>query len=406
MRALTAQTYVAARVFDATGAPVIEQGFVQVEDGHIARVGKASDLGSAASSATDLGDVTLLPGLVNTHTHLTFSADADVLENALHDSHEMKVIRAVKNARLALHSGVTTIRDCGSSNPIVFAMREASAEGLIDAPHVWASGEVITSTGGHCYFFGIECDSAEDIRRAVRRQVKAGADFIKVMATGGGITPNTFPANAQFTRDEMMALTEDARRLHRRVAAHCHGTPGIRNAIDAEVTTIEHCSFMTPDGVEYEAPLAQAVADKGIYVCPTISTGERMRQKLLAEGQELPERWRNSVPKRRDNLRRMYDLGVKFIAGSDAGVGFVPFDDFQLDLEMLVEHVGMPNNEAIMSATSVAAEAIGSDEFGTLEAGKRADMIAVHGNPLHDIGALRDIRMVMKSGAVAVNKQA
>lgn len=403
---MASSTYLAARVFDATGDSVIEQGFVRIEDGKIAAVGKASDLGSNARSAVDLGDLTLLPGLVNTHTHLTFSADADVLQNALNDSHEMKTIRAVKNARLAIETGVTTIRDCGSSNPIVFAMREASAAGLIAAPHIWASGEVITSTGGHCYFFGIECDSEEDVRKAVRRQVKAGADFIKVMATGGGITPNTFPENAQFTREEMIALADDSRRLNRRVAAHCHGTPGISHAIDAGVTTIEHCSFMTSDGVEYEEPLAKAVVDKGIYVCPTISTGARMRQKMEAEGVELPARWRNSMSSRTDNLRRMYDLGVKFIAGSDAGVGFTTFDDFQLDLELLVEMIGMPNSEAIICATSRAAEAIGSDEFGTLEAGKRADVIAVKGNPLDDISALRDVELVLKSGEIMVDRRA
>ncbi len=199
---------------------------------------------------------------------------------------------------------------------------------------------MLTSTGGHCYFFGVECDSIEDIKRAVRSQVKAGADYIKVMATGGGLTPNTNPREAQFNREEMIALVQDAQRIGKRVAAHCHGTPGIKNAIDAEVTTIEHCSFMVPQGVEYEQPVADAIAEKGIYVCPTIGVGERFRQYADREGIELPAGMAQTRPKRIENFRRLLDSGVKFVSGNDAGMTFTGFDDFQLDLEMLVEYVG------------------------------------------------------------------
>lgn len=397
---MAVQTYLAAHVFDGSGTSAIENGFVQVEDGKINAVGRRDELGSAASGATDLGEATLLPGLINMHTHLTLSADDNVLESALYDSYETKVMRAVEHARQAIYSGVTTIRDCGTLNSIVFAIREASERGVIDAPHVWASGDVLTSTGGHCYFFGVESDTVEDVQRAVRRQVKEGADFIKVMATGGGLTPNTFPAHAQFTEEQMKALADDARRLGKRVAAHCHGTPGIKNAVSAEVSTIEHCSFMTPDSIEYDAQVAQGVADKGIYVCPTISVGERARQRAEQAGVELPGRFRGMREKRTDNLRRLRDLGVKFVSGSDAGVTWTRFDDFQLDIEMLVEMIGLSNAEAIQSATSVAAEAIGTEEFGTLAPGKRADVLAVNGNALNDIGALRDINFVMKSGAI------
>ena len=397
------ETLLADRLFDGTGAPAIEKAFVQIEDGRITAVGKQSELGSAANGATDLGDATLLPGLINMHTHLTCSAETNVLHQALHDSYEVKMMRAIENARKAVLSGVTTIRDCGTLNSIVFAIREASKEGLITAPHVWASGEVLTSTGGHCYFFGVECDSVEDIKRAVREQVKAGADYIKVMATGGGLTPNTNPREAQFDRDEMIALVEDSRRIGKRVAAHCHGTPGIRNAIAAEVTTIEHCSFMVPDGVKYEQPLAEAIAEKGIYVCPTIGVGERFRQYAEREGIELPAGMAQTRPQRIENFRRLLDAGVKFVSGNDAGMTFTGFDDFQLDLEMLVEYVGMSNGDAIVTATGQAAEAIGTEEFGTLQVGRRADILGVRGNALHDISALRDLLIVKKSGQTLVN---
>lgn len=402
---MAVQTLLAARLFDGVGTE-IQDAFVQVEDGKITAVGRKTDLGSAAQGATDLGDATLLPGLVNVHTHLTFTGDGDVLGPALNDSYDIKVMRAVENARKALYSGVTTIRDCGTLNPIAFGIREASAQGIIEAPHVWAAGEVITSTGGHCYFFGIECDTAEDVVKAVRRQVKEGADFIKVMATGGGLTPNTFPEWAQFDREQMMALTADSKRLGKRVAAHCHGTPGIYNAIDAEVTTIEHCSFITAEGVEYDDRAAAGVAEKGIYVCPTLSTGERARQKAEAAGIQIPPRWGRTRELRMDNMRKLVEAGVQMISGNDAGVTWTGFDDFQLDLEMLVEYVGFSNADAIVTATSSAAEAIGSDEFGVLAAGKRADIIAVKGNALHDIGALRDLQLVMKSGVVYMGNPA
>jgi imidazolonepropionase-like amidohydrolase len=397
-----ATTYLAARIFDGDET-TIEDGFITIDNGTISAIGKKSDLGSAASDAVDLGDATILPGLINMHTHMTFSADHDVLGNALNDSHETKLVRAIENLRKSIRSGVTTVRDCGAPNEVAFALRTASENNLIEAPHVWAAGQVLTSTGGHCYYIGVEVDSVTDIKRAVRNQVKAGADFIKVMATGGGLTPNSYPENAQFSEIELVALADDSRRLNRKIAAHCHGTPGIRNAIAAEVTTIEHCSFMTPNGVEYEEDAAEQVAEKGIYVCPTLSTGERARQAAMAQGIELPARWAGMRERRTDNLRRMTDLGVQFVSGNDAGVTLTGFDDFQLDLEMLVEYIGYTNEKAIATATSVAAKAIGTEEYGTLAEGKRADILAVNGNALHDIGALRDIQFVMKSGEVVVD---
>ena len=394
-------TLTAARLFDGTGDDAIQDAFLRIEDGTIKDVGRREELGTAVANARDLGDVTLLPGLVNMHTHLTCSASLTVLNDALYDSYETKLMRAIENARASLLSGVTTIRDCGTLNGIVFAIREASRQNLITAPHVWAAGEVLTSTAGHCWFFGIECDTVEDVRKAVRAQVKAGADYIKVMATGGNLTPNSNPNREQFSREEMIALVEDSARLGRYVAAHCHGTPGIHNAVAANVRTIEHCSFVVPGDVVYDEVAATGVAEKGIYVVPTISTGERNRQRQFDAGTMAPKQI-ETRHKRLENLRRLNDLGVRFISGNDAGMALTRFDDFQLDLELLVEHVGFTAAQAIRTATSQAAEAIGSDEFGVLAPGKRADVLAVRGNALNDIGALRDITLIMKAGQVIV----
>lgn len=399
---MTVTTLLAARLFDGTGAEAINNAFLQIEDGKVKRVGRREDLGTGAAGARDLGDATILPGLVNMHTHLTLSGTMQVLHDALNDSYEVKMMRAVEHARQAIESGVTTIRDCGTLNSIVFSIREASRQGLIKGPHVWASGDVLTSTGGHCYFFGTECDTVEDVRRAVRRQVKAGADFVKVMATGGGITPNTFPAQPQFDREAMIELVNDTTRLGRYVSAHCHGTPGIYNAIAANVRTIEHCSFITPTGISYEQEATDKIVAQGIYVCPTLGAGGRMMERMQREGIQHP--MLASMHTRYDNMRQMAASGVQFVSGNDAGVTLSGFDDFQLDLELLVEHVGFSSAEAIISATSKAAEAIGSEEFGTLKPGKRADVLAVRGDALGDIGALRNIMLVLKSGAVMVDR--
>lgn len=395
-------TLLAARLFDGTGANAIEDAFLQIEDGTVRRVGRRAELGSAVTGARDLGDATILPGLINMHTHLTLSGSMQCLHDALHDPYEVKMMRAVEHARQSIETGVTTIRDCGTLNSIVFAVREASRQGLITAPHVWASGDVLTSTGGHCYFFGVECDTVEDVRRAVRRQVKAGADFVKVMATGGGLTPNTFPAEAQFEREAMLELTRDAARLGRHVAAHCHGTSGIHHAIAANVRTIEHCSFMTPAGITYEQEVADKIAERGIYVCPTLGAGGRMLERMRREGIQHP--MLASMHARYENFRRLRASGVRFVSGNDAGVTLSGFDDFQLDLELLVEHVGVSSGEAIMTATGTAAAAIGADDFGTLQPGKRADILAVRGDAIGDIGALRNVMLVIKSGRVVVDR--
>lgn len=397
-------TLTAATLFDGSGAEPIRDAFIQIEEGTIKNVGRKTDLGSAGANAHDLGRATILPGLVNMHTHLTLSGSRQCLHDALNDSYETKMMRAVEHARQAILSGVTTIRDCGTLNAIVFAIREASRQGLITAPHVWASGDVLTSTGGHCYFFGNECDTIEEARHAVREQVKAGADFVKVMATGGGLTPNTNPREAQFDEQQMIAIVNDAERLGRYVAAHCHGTPGIYNAISARVRTIEHCSFMVPNGVAYEQRAADGIAERGIYVCPTIGVGERARQWMEQEGIENP--FAATHYQRLENLRKLVDSGVKFVSGNDAGVTMTGFDDFQLDLELLVEHIGFSPADAIVTATSRAAEAIGADEFGTLAPGKRADVLVVRGDATDDIGALRDIQLVIKSGQAMVDNAA
>lgn len=390
-------TYIAQRLYTGLSDQLITPGAVTIEADAITYVGSLADA-PTAGERVDLGDVTLMPGLIDVHVHLTFSASETVIEDYLADSTEMHLIRAVENARRALFAGITTVRECGGRNAEVFALREASQRGIILAPRIIAAGASITTTGGHCWFFGLEADNEDDLRRAVRQQVKAGADYIKVMATGGGLTPRTNPAAPQYSQQHMLAIVEEATRLaNLRTSAHCHGTPGILYAARAGVTTIEHCSFQNPTGYEYNQEAALAVRASGCYVCPTIAIAERASHSFPAD-HRIPQMRKRILGPRITNLRLLRELGVPLISGSDAGVTLTPFEDFAYNVTMLVDEVGLDTHYALESATVRAAEALGRPDLGALEAGRAADLLAVAGNPLADIHALWNVKAVVARG--------
>lgn len=400
---MTALLMKAGRVYDGRAEQVLEHAYVLIEGQRIAAVGRQAELeGSAGRFAQeiDLGsDVTLLPGLINMHTHMSFSAGESIFDDHQRESYETKMIRAVDNLHKALRTGVTTVRDCGTLNGIAFAVRAAVEDGVLVGPRVIASGDGVTTTGGHLWFCGVEADSDLEVRRAVRAQVKAGADFIKVFATGGNSTPGTNACAAQYTERELCALTEEARRLDKRVASHAHGTPGVIASITARVTTIEHCSFLQPAGVQYEPEQVRRIVDAGIYVCPTVFRG---RGKLLAEQPDLPwaaEFWATQEA-RFALVRRLVDDGVTLISGSDAGVNYNEFSDYPDDLILTAEGLDLSPTYVLQSATSVAAEALGRSDLGVLAPGKAADVLAVQGNPLQDMHALRHPVLVVARGQV------
>lgn len=388
-------TYTADRLYTGLTDQLIAPGAVTIDGERIAFVGDPA--GAPAGERVDLGDLTLMPGLIDVHVHLTFSASDRVLEDYAADSDAIKIIRGVENARRALLAGVTTVRECGGQNAQVFALREAAARGLIAAPRIIAAGASITTTGGHCWFFGLEADSEDDLRRAVRAQVKAGADYIKVMVSGGGLTPRTNPNRSQYTAAQMRAIAEESARMGLDVAAHCHSGDSISYAAQAGVRTIEHCSFLTPEGPVYDEEAARAVRDSGAYVCPTIAIAHRSVGQLPADHPLQQAKQRMDGP-RAVNMRRLHDLGVPLISGSDAGVTLTPFEDFAFNPILLVERVGLSPHLALQSATARAAEALRRPDLGALEAGRAADLIAVRGNPLDEISALWDVELVVARG--------
>jgi imidazolonepropionase-like amidohydrolase len=398
----------AGRLYDGVARTPRRHAFVIVDGDRISAVGDQSGLSPSGEAnyarIIDLGDdVTLMPGLINMHTHMSFSGANTVFHDATHDSDPLRMIRIVENLHAALTTGVTTIRDCGTLPHLALCARDAVAQGLLSGPRIITSG-AITTTGGHCWYCATEADDETEIRKAVRAHVKSGVDFIKLFASGGNLTPGSNSLVAQFSERELCAATEEARRLQRPTASHAHSSDSIRNSIAARVTTIEHCSFQNEHGIGWDGELAQQVADQGIYVCHTIFRG-------LTKFENDPDfhftpAQQSMLASRKDRLtltRRLAEVGVKLVAGNDAGVTYCDFSDFPQDLIMTAQGCGFAPVEVLESATSVAAEALGRDDIGQIAAGKAADLLAVAGNPLEDISDITRTQLVLARGRVMLD---
>lgn len=383
-------------LLDGTGAPPLADAALLVRDGRVAAVGpRAAVPTPPGTEEVDLGSYTLLPGLIDAHVHLVGDPRPGSLAGTQYESDEWLLLRAAANARAALAAGLTTVRDCGGRGTLIISLAKAVAAGMIPGPRIVSCGAPITTTGGHCYFLGLEAEGIEGVQRAVRQMHKAGADFIKVMVTGGGLTPGSNSRRSQYSLAELQAIAEDAHRLGRRVAGHVHGTEGIRRAVAAGFDTLEHCSWLAAQGTgrDYAEEVVQEIIGQGIYVCRTIAGFERVPLEEATSSHRL---WPDY-----EVFRNMVKAGVKLIAGSDAGIDQTPISGFAYTLETMAGFGGMSAEAVLASATRAAAEAIGlADQIGTLEVGKRADAIAVEGNPLEDLRVLRHVAVVIRDGRI------
>jgi imidazolonepropionase-like amidohydrolase len=374
----------AGSLIDGTGREVQRDRALYVEAERIVEIGPADRI-PADADVLDLSKYCVLPGLIDAHVHLVFSRSANALADVLAEDDQLLLLRAAAAGRQALQAGITTVRDLGGRGGVTFRLRDAIAKAILVGPRILAAGSPITITGGHCHFLGLEADGASEVRAAARGQLKAGANCLKIMATGGRMTPGTNTLVAQYSVEELTAAVEEAARAHVPLAAHALGTAGIRNATVAGVTTIEHCNWLGPDGaVQFDEEVAAQMATKGVAVVATLTPLQR------------------SAPVVRDgvmrSMRRMRELGVPFVAGTDAGVSLTPFDSLQRELEILVDEVGFTPLEAITVATGGSARVLGLSDVGTLEPGRLADLIAVEGDPSVRMQDLRSIKMVVKGG--------
>lgn len=382
--------YLPTRLFDGTGAPAREGWAVVVEDGRVAAVGPADDVRPARARTFAL-DGTLLPGLIDCHTHVCLSGGLDPVSDLARESRTRRTVRAIEALRKQRRAGVTTIRDVGGAGGLDLEIARGVREGWLEGPRMMAAGSVICITGGHACFLGIEADGADAVRRAVRTQLRAGADLIKVIATGGVITPGVEPGAAQMTRDELTAACEEGHKAGRRVAAHAQGTQGIRDALLAGVDTIEHGFFLDAETVDL-------MLARGATLVPTFAAADAM---LEGADRGVPaymvEKVRRVAAAHAASFRLAVERGVAVACGTDAGTPLNPHGRIAHEVAAFVRH-GAPPALALEGATGAAAAALGRDDVGVLTPGRRADLVWVDGDPTVDPAALTRVRGVWMDG--------
>jgi len=394
----------AAMVLAADG-PVAEAPGVLVRDGRVVAVGPAESLAAEADATVDLGPLTLAPGLIDTHVHITGNGSRSAPDDMRHDSRDILLLQAGANAQRALAEGITTVRDCGAHNDVIFPFKDAANRGLIPAPRVLAAGAPLTRTGGHGHWWGGEVDTADEARKAIRQQAKLGADCIKVMVDGGIDLTNHQPGLLYFPPAELSEIVEEATRWRRPVVAHCLTVAAVRSATEAGVASIEHCIFFDigTDGMRYDVDLVNVIASKGIYVDP----GQAFAYEVFTDPTAATTFPRNAAMfrQRLADDACMWRQGVKLVPGSDAGWYATPFGRYALMPELMVSDMGMSPRDAFLACTQVAASAIGlGAETGSIAEGLRADLVALDGDPTQDISALRRVRWTMVGGRVLYDR--
>lgn len=393
-------------LIDGRGGQPLSDAVIIVDGSKITDVYSAGEGQRARESDVETYDLTgkyVLPGLIDCHVHLWFDANQQELADLSREKDELLLLQAARNAEAALEAGITTVRDCGAARGIAWSLRDAATQKLVVAPRLILCGRPLTITGGHAHSWGGEADGVEGVRQAVRQLVKEGADFVKVMLTGGLATPGTDPRYPSYTLDELKTIVEEAHRFGRKVAAHCHGTPGIVRAVEAGLDSIEHATFLDEHyNRTFDPAVAEKIKSAGMWVVPTLAGGHRNAQRLLdADGPlSQTEQIIAQMERKLEIFRHMSDMGLKMAAGTDAGVPLTYFDDLIFELELMVGQ-GVAPLQAITLATKAAAELIGrEEELGTIEPRKEADILVVDGDPTRNIGMLRDVTMVIKAGEV------
>ena len=406
----------AERMFDGKSKTLVQHGVVIIQGDKIVDVGSNLAIPSGAQ-VIDLGDATLAPGFMDAHTHLTLDYSGDYNVRRLHEldlNVSEQAIKATTYARATVEAGFTTVRDLGSrfvgSREFVdVALRNSINKGVIVGPRMLVATKGIGATGGHFdptsgfrdFLFGREPDytdgianGPEEIRKAVRFEVKNGADVIKAAVSGGVLSLADEVDTPQLTPAEMAALIDESHRLRKKVAVHCHGDQAAREAIEAGVDSIEHGSFMKPETLT-------RMKNKGTFLTPTLMATEWIMSKLDNYPAALQAKAKAAGAARSDMFRSAVKMGVKISFGTDAAV--FPHGQNAKEFKLMVD-LGMTPIEALRSATANDAELLGlSQKLGTLEKGKLADIIAMPGDPTADMTATERVSFVMKEGKIIRN---
>ena len=400
----------AGLLIDGLGGPPIERGAVLARGSEIVAVGRQQDVAAPEGARVQVLDHpsgTVMPGMVDCHTHHNGFGDGRAGDDLATLPDEVLTLQSAHNARRSLFTGVTTIRENGPKNVTMLRLRDAVDQGITAGPRMVLCGRPVSIIGGHMGYFGSVVTGPIEARAMVRQLVKEGADYIKITATGGS-TRTSHPLRPSFDVDELNAMVDEARKFDRLTATHCTSTQGIVNSLDAGVDMIIHCIFKEPDGsFDFRPDVADRLAEQGAYVNPTLHvlrsrvwSGLRKRADsglTPAEQAQLDDD-RRGFDTAIEHSRRLLERGVKIITGSDSSWGEYPLGNAVHETECL-QMAGMPGMDAVMSITSDAARSLGVDNVtGSLEPGKAADIIVVDGNPAHDLDALWSVTEVIAAG--------
>jgi imidazolonepropionase-like amidohydrolase len=386
---------------------------VLIQGSKIKALGPQSEISLPEGSNHEIFDFpqsTLMPGLIDCHTHTNMPGDGRKGEDVdLNDDDDMRVSRSRDNVVTALQTGVTTLCDCGGWNKTTFMVKEEVQKGRIHGSRILASGRPITIRKGHCWFMGSEAEGVEEVSKEARRLIEEGADFLKVMSTGGS-TQGTDPFNPAFSSQELLKIVEEGHAQDRVVAAHCRTNAAMRMVVDTGFDVIMHGWFTDSTGTRaFDQALANHIAEHGVRVNPTLHI-TRSRLVLLRAKKELHEltQEENAQLERMEygyhenllNVGRLVRAGVKIMAGSDCGWGIYPFGRFDLELQAMVE-AGLSPIEVIVAATSGNAEALKiADQVGTIDPEKEADLIVVNGAPDMNITDIANVLVTFKGGQI------
>ncbi|MDB5077921.1 MAG: Imidazolonepropionase [Chloroflexi bacterium] len=405
----------AGRLIDGSGAPPLIDPVVVLDGSRIAAVFQGAVPenwdGAAGASVLEYPDATLLPGLIDCHVHLNLPGDGTPFPLAVEEPDGVLVAISVRNAQTALAAGITTLRDCGGRGATTFDVRRAIDRGYVSGPRLVLCGQPITITGGHCWYFGGEADGVDALRHKVRELAKMGADFIKVMGTGGG-TPGTMSWQPSFSREELDVLAQEAHSLLRKVSIHCLCGEALLLAAAVGADHIEHAWFITDEAgnQRYMPEAVDALARSGARVSATLAVGYHSIKALAALERRSPDeqaaldRWRSMMDDNLSHFNAQVKAGVQFVAGTDAGWGHTPYTAVVDEME-LMHQGGLSSMEAIVAATSRAASALAIDgDLGLVREGMVANLIAVAGNPLDDLRNLEKVQLVMKNGTLVSDR--
>ncbi|WMD19087.1 amidohydrolase family protein [Achromobacter seleniivolatilans] len=393
----TRQTlFIGGQIFDGKGKVLRDHG-VLVEGQRILRVAPAGEFEGFSGIKINTAGLTLLPSLADCHVHLVYTGSADPNAQLNKQGPAQITLTALENAQASLRGGVTALRDCGGKDYLEFGVRDAIARGVFPGPTIKASGRIICMTGGHGNRIGRIADGCDDVVRAVREQVHAGCDLVKIMATGGVMTPGVSPMDAHYSFDELKAGVHEAKRFRKSTASHAQGTQGILNAVRAGIDSIEHGIFMDDDCL-------REMLEAQTYLVPTIAA---VRNIIANADNGIPayavEKARAVEQRHRESFQMYYKAGGRIAMGTDAGTPFNLHGDNAMELAFMVEF-GMTPVDALIAGTSRGHDLMGMDQHGVIANGNVADLLLVQGDPTEDILKAADKRFhvaVLRNGEVA-----